>query len=212
MTATRRLDRLITWSPVLLLGGLAALTYWLDAQIQPTVPRPDGSKRHDVDLYVDSVRAINFGADGKPLQVLAAARAEHYPDDDSTVLVKPDLEIKDPREPNFEIRADMAKVSGDRDDVWFTGAVHARRDAEPAQKASPPPADAVSPVGATTLATDYLHVRPREKLADTDKAVTVEDARGTVNAVGMKLDANNGSVRFLSRVRGTIAPSAVQAK
>jgi lipopolysaccharide export system protein LptC len=212
MTATRRLDRLITWSPVLLLGGLAALTYWLDAQIQPTVPRPDGSKRHDVDLYVESVRAINFGADGKPLQVLAAARAEHYPDDDSTVLVKPDLEIKDPREPNFEIRADMAKVSGDRDDVWFTGAVHARRDAEPAQKASPPPADAVSPVGATTLATDYLHVRPREKLADTDKAVTVEDARGTVNAVGMKLDAKDGTVRFMSRVRGTIEPSAVQAK
>ena len=54
MTATRRLDRLVSWSPVLLLGSLAALTYWLDAQIQPTVPVPDGSKRHDVDLYVES--------------------------------------------------------------------------------------------------------------------------------------------------------------
>jgi hypothetical protein len=28
------LDRLTAWSPVLLLGGLAALTYWLDAQIR----------------------------------------------------------------------------------------------------------------------------------------------------------------------------------
>ena len=28
------LDRLTAWSPVLLLGGLAALTYWLDAQVQ----------------------------------------------------------------------------------------------------------------------------------------------------------------------------------
>ena len=35
MTPRRpRVDRLVAWSPVLLLGGLAALTYWLDAQVQ----------------------------------------------------------------------------------------------------------------------------------------------------------------------------------
>jgi len=39
MTGARAVfDRLIAWSPVLLLGGLAALTYWLDAQVQPAAP------------------------------------------------------------------------------------------------------------------------------------------------------------------------------
>ena len=211
MSATRRLDRLVTWSPVLLLGSLAALTYWLDAQIQPSPPRVDGSKRHDVDLYVDSVRAINFGTDGKPLQILSAARAEHFPDDDSTMITKPDLQIKDPKQPDFEIQAGAAKLSGDHDDVWFMGDVHAKREAETAQPSASHAGNAAAPVGATTLVTDYLHVRPRERLADTDKAVTVEDERGTVNAVGMKLNAKDGSVRFLSHVRGTVAPAAVQA-
>ena len=37
------IDRLVAWSPVLLLGGLAALTYWLDAQVQAARRAP---RRH----------------------------------------------------------------------------------------------------------------------------------------------------------------------
>ena len=52
MDRTREIiDRFIAWSPVLLLGALAALTYWLDAQVQlgtatvrshPTLPPAPG--------------------------------------------------------------------------------------------------------------------------------------------------------------------------
>ena len=42
MTPRRpRIDRLVAWSPVLLLGALAALTYWLDAQVQSSGRRDD---------------------------------------------------------------------------------------------------------------------------------------------------------------------------
>ncbi len=196
--ALRSVDRLISWSPVLLLGGLAALTYWLDAQIQPPAPRVDGSRRHDVDIYVENVRGVNLGPNGKPLHILRAARAEHYPDDDSTVIAKPDLTVKDPKQPNFQVTANEARVSGDRNDVWFTGSVHARRE--------PQPGDAG---GVATLVTEYLHVLPREHRADTDKPVAIADARGNINATGMTLDAANGVVRFLSRVHGSIEPKAV---
>ena len=59
-------DRLIAWSPVLLLGGLAALTYWLDAQVQPSMAHRDGSTRHDPDLFLVNFRATNFDPEGKP--------------------------------------------------------------------------------------------------------------------------------------------------
>ena len=52
------LDRITSWSPALLLGALAALTYWLDAQVQEPPPRRDGSQRHDPDLFVGSVRCV----------------------------------------------------------------------------------------------------------------------------------------------------------
>ena len=52
------IDRATAWSPVLLLGGLAALSYWLDAQVQPPAPRRDGSTRHDPDIIVEGVRVL----------------------------------------------------------------------------------------------------------------------------------------------------------
>jgi lipopolysaccharide export system protein LptC len=197
------MDRLVSWSPVLLLGGLAALTYWLDAQIQSPALRNDGSHRHDVDIYVENVRATSFGTDGNPTQLLSAARGEHYPDDDTTVFFKPDLVIKDPKQPTFAITADLAKIGGDRDNAWFTGNVRARREADPDA-----PKDAKDG-GASTLATEYLHVLVKQKLADTDKAVTLEDSRGIIHAVGMKIDGEHKTVRFLSRLHGTLEPNVL---
>ena len=55
-----RFDRLVAWSPVLLLGCLAALTYWLDAQVQSSPPRGDGASRHDPDLYIENLSAVSF--------------------------------------------------------------------------------------------------------------------------------------------------------
>ena len=41
MDRTREIiDRFVAWSPVLLLGALAALTYWLDAQVTAPAVTP----------------------------------------------------------------------------------------------------------------------------------------------------------------------------
>ena len=58
------IDRLVAWSPVFLLGGLAALTYWLDAQVQADTARRDGTARHDADMYIENFRAVSFDAEG----------------------------------------------------------------------------------------------------------------------------------------------------
>ena len=86
-------DRFIAWSPVLLLGGLAALTYWLDAQIQTPAARRDGSTRHDPDLFLKNFRAVKYDETGKPKETLAALRADHFPDDETAELEKPMFRI-----------------------------------------------------------------------------------------------------------------------
>jgi len=85
------LDRATAWSPVLLLGGLAALTYWLDAQVQPPAPRRDGTERHDPDIYIEGFRAVELDANGRPRQLIAGKRALHYGDDQTTEIVEPML-------------------------------------------------------------------------------------------------------------------------
>ncbi len=197
------LDRLIGWTPVLLLGGLAALTYWLDAQVQPPVPRRDGSTRHDPDLFLVDFRAVSFDDKGQPKESLAAARGDHFPDDETYELTRPRIHITEPDRPAFEVTADRARVSGDREHAYFTGHVVARRDAD--NPATSKGRDAAGPV---TLATEYLHVIPKEDRAETDRPVTIRETRGIIQGTGLELDNKAKTLTIKSNVRGSFEPQA----
>ena len=202
------LDRLVGWSPVLLLGSLAAMTFWLDRQIAPPSAQGDGARRHDPDIFVERVRAVSFDKNGIATQVLSAARAEHFPDDDTTQLTEPRISLNDPGQPKFHVTSDTAKVSGDRADAWFVGNVKATRDAETEAKE---PGQA--PAGAVTLTTEFLHVRPNDHKVETDKPVTIAETRGIMHGTGLSMDLNTKHFTLLPPVSGTFEPQALpQAK
>jgi lipopolysaccharide export system protein LptC len=196
------LDRATAWSPVLLLGGLAALTYWLDAQVQAPPPRRDGSERHDPDIYVEGFRAVELDANGRARQLVAGKRALHFGDDQTTEITDPLLSQTEAGKPAFRITANKGVLSGDRKQATFTGNVRAVRDGGPAQGGE-------SPAGPVTLTTEYLHVIPDKELATTDKAVTIEEPRGIIRSVGLTLDNKAKTLKLASGVSGTFQPSAL---
>jgi lipopolysaccharide export system protein LptC len=195
------LDRLVAWSPVLLLGGLAALTYWLDAQVQADNARRDGTARHDADMYIENFRAVSFDAEGRLRQSLAAKHAEHHPDDESVDFRGPELALTDPGRPRMSITADAGTLSGDRETVTFNGNVRALRDALPEGTAS-----GNEPRGPITFTAETLRVVPKKGRADTDGPVTVEEPRGIIHAVGMAIDNEAHTLKLKSDVRGTLSP------
>jgi lipopolysaccharide export system protein LptC len=207
MDRTRALfDRLVAWSPVLLLGGLALLTYWLDAQVQTPPDRRDGSTRHDPDVFLENFRAITFDVSGKPRETLAAERAEHYPDDDSAAVVAPQLALTEPGRPTVTVSADKARLAGDRENGYFEGNVRVHREAEPAQPGSERPA------GPVTLTTDFLHVIPKQYRVESDRFVTIEEPRGIIRGRGFTFDNKAKTVDLKSNVSGTFQPSTEPAR
>lgn len=196
-------DRLVAWSPVLLLGALAAVTYWLDAQVQPPTERRDGSSRHDPDLFLEDFRAVTFDASGKPREALSAQGAQHFPDDDSAELAKPRLSLTEPGRPTLTISADRGRIAGDRENGDFSGHVRVERDADPT------PATGGEPSGPVTLTTDLLHVFTKEQRVQTDAAVTIEEPRGIIRGRGLEFDNKAKRVRITSHVSGTLQPQAI---
>jgi lipopolysaccharide export system protein LptC len=203
MARTRSLlDRITAWSPVFLMGGLAALTYWLDSQVQPPAPRNDGSARHDPDLFVERFRAITLDEQGRLTQAISGQSARHFGDDQTTEITQPSLVITEAGKPAFRVTAALGKLSGDRKDVFFTGSVRAVRDAGPTSPGA-------TPAGPVTVITEYMHVIPDRELARTDKPVTIEEPRGIIRSVGLELDNKAKTLKLRSSVSGTLQPQAL---
>jgi lipopolysaccharide export system protein LptC len=201
---TRRLlDRLVSWSPLLLLGGLAALTYWLDAQIQPPPPKSDGSSRHDPDLFIRNVSGTTFDAQGRPRQRLKAERAEHFPDDDTIALAGLTMSLTEPDRPPVSATADRAIVAGDRESMTLEGRVRVVREAEAAR-----PGQGRESGGPVTITTEYLRIVPKQGVAETDRPVTIEEPRGIIRSVGIRLDNEAKTLKLKSSVQGTLQPNA----
>ena len=198
------LDRLISWSPVLLLGSLAALSYWLDAQVQPPAPRQDGSSRHDPDLFLDRFRALTFGSQGKPHETLAAERAEHFPDNDMAEVRSPLLSLNEPDKPALTVTAEQGTITGNRENAYLSGNVTIRRDADP----HPAPGDRHS--GPVTVKTEYLHVIPKLERAETDNPVTIEEQSGIIRGTGFEFDNKSKTVKLKSAVSGTFQPQPLK--
>jgi lipopolysaccharide export system protein LptC len=208
MTVDRRrrwLDRFSAWSPALLLGALAALTWWLDAQVTDPGPRRDGSMRHDPDLVIEGVRVVELNESGKPVQSLQAQRAWHFPDDGTIEFDAPRVVLTQPDRPQFTVEAAKGRVSGDRLNAYFEGSVRATRAGE---TGSPGAADA--PAGPITLKTEYLHVIPKQDRAQTDRPVTIEEPRGIIQANGLVLDSDSRTLNLKGNVRGTFHPPSAK--
>ena len=103
------LDRATAWAPVLLLGALAALTYWLDSQVQAPAPRRDGSTRHDPDIYIERFRAVELDAKGRPKQAVSGKRAMHFGDDQTTEVIEPMLSQTEAGKPAFRVSASKGR-------------------------------------------------------------------------------------------------------
>jgi lipopolysaccharide export system protein LptC len=205
LTVDRRrrwLDRFSAWSPALLLGGLAALTWWLDAQVTDPGARRDGSLRHDPDLVIEGVRVVELNERGKPVQTLQAQQARHYPDDGTIEFDAPRVVLTQPDRPQFSVEAAKGRVSGDRLNAYFEGGVRATRAAETDR-----PASADEPAGPITLKTEFLHVIPKQDRAQTDRPVTIEEPRGIIHANGLVLDTASRTLNLQGNVRGTLAPA-----
>ena len=198
MTRSRAwLDRLIAWSPVFLLGAFTALTYWLNAQVQPGAGAFDGSGRHDTDLYIEDFQAVSLDPQGRVRQSITAKIARHFPDDDSTEFESPLITFSDPGKPPVTITADRGVITGDQKNAYFMGHVKGVRTATPEERDK----------GPVTVTSEYLHVLPKEDKIESDKAVTITDPRGIINGTGLEFDNKAKTFKFKSRVSGQLQPN-----
>ena len=185
-------DRLVTWSPLILLALLASMSFWLDRKVQPASHRPDGNSRHDADFYIEGVTGVKMNPDGSRRYALAAKRMVHYPDDNSTQMELPRLVYFDYQRAPVTVRSETAESTQGGDNVYFRGDVQIIRSAFAAN----------AELG---IFTSYLHVIPDKDLAKTDKPVRMVEGNSTASSVGLEFNNATHEIKLLSEVKASYA-------
>ncbi|HEX4985629.1 MAG TPA: LPS export ABC transporter periplasmic protein LptC [Burkholderiales bacterium] len=185
-------DRLVTWSPLILLALLASMSFWLDHKVQPAARRPDGSTRHDPDFYIEGFTAVKMNPDGTRRYSLVATKLVHYPDDNSTQLTQPRLVYFDYERAPVRVRSERAEAVQGNENVYFYDDVQIIRSAY----ANNPELG---------VFTSYLHVMPDKDLAQTDRPVRMVEAGSTASAVGLEFNNATREIKLLSEVKAIYA-------
>jgi lipopolysaccharide export system protein LptC len=183
-------QRYTAWFPLLLLAALAALTFWLDRELNPAEYHRDGKNRHDVDYIVENFSATRLGPNGTPRYKLNARRMVHYPDDDTTHLESPKLVSFTNYGAVVTVTSKNAMLSSDGENAYLTDDVRLVRSAY-AKKSE------------LRVETSYLHVIPDQEIARTDKPVQIADLHIRINSVGLEFNNQARTLKLLSNVRST---------
>lgn len=177
------------WFALIVLALLAALTLWIDRIVQPPASKRDGSTRHDPDYIVNNFAINRTDTEGNLRYSLSGTDMRHYPDNDTTDVLKPVFHQFSIDKPTIQVQGDRGQISPNGENVYFMDNVRLVRTATP-QK------------GELTVLTDFLHVMPDQGILKTDRPVTILQApRTVIHATGMELDKKERTLKLLHRVK-----------
>ena len=187
--------------PLALLALLALLTLWIDRSVQEPEHQIDGSSRHDPDYIVNNFVTTKTDASGNLRYSLAAVEMRHYPDDDSTKLLRPHFTQYVKAKAYASIEGQHGFVSSNGDNVQFMDNVKVVRSASKEK-------------GEMVMLTQFLNVAPDTEIATTDQPVVITQAPATViHGTGMIFDKKQRTVKLLKQVRvHYLSPRTAQAR
>lgn len=178
---------------VIALIGLAALSAWLLETVKSEREPIAKARPHTPDYTLENFTASAMDIRGKLHDRLQAQIMLHYPDDDSSELTKPHIELYRQDAPPWRVDAEKGWVYSKGELVLLQDDVFIERDA-------------VSKDGPLHIVTRDVRVRPKDKYAETDQPVAILQGTARIDAVGMRAYFQEGRLELLSAVRGKYDP------
>lgn len=161
--------------PLTLLVALTGLTFWLRYATELPEARRDGKSRHDPDYIVTDAVLRKLNPAGNLLYTLTATDIRHYPDDDSTDILKPRLHYQPPKKPPLTLQAERGHISKDGERVDMHGNVNIHRAASATTEE-------------LTAVTPSLTVLPDDEKAFTRSPVLINQGKSWLKGVGLRID------------------------
>jgi lipopolysaccharide export system protein LptC len=146
------------------------------------------SQPHEPDYYIEDMVRNTLDETGALKNVLYADLVTHYPDDDSTELSNPRMEIYNGGVDPWYVIAESGWVSSGNEVVLLHGEVEIwRLDDAGARKFE--------------VLTSELRVLPREQYAETDDPATITSKTSVTKTIGMRANFAHDRLELLKQVK-----------
>jgi lipopolysaccharide export system protein LptC len=181
--------------PLLLMGALAAFTWWL----VKNTPLLDGPTEAPVARHVPDYTMRNFeiqriSAEGQLQVQIQGQLLRHYQDDDSVEIDQVRVRALTPDGTLAVAEARQALSNADGSELQLRGDVVMRRFAPHAAEGDPPRLEVRGP---------YLQILSNAELMRSDQPVTIRSGTGLVKAEGFEYRHLTGQLHFTGHTQAT---------
>ena len=181
------------WKTVIIMLLLAAASGWLLHKITSGKTRMAGKPLHQPDYYMENFIITSMEEDGTLKNRLEAEYMAHYPDDDTTELIKPRLSIPRVDAQPVNIIADKGWVTADNKVILLTGNVNLWQNDDTGNKK-------------IEITTSDVRILTDEEYAETDQPSVFTGNNTIVRAVGVRAYLKESRLQLLNHVHATISP------
>ena len=181
---------------ILLFGGLLAgvlATAWVLRMLEPGTARPAANQSHDPDYYMENFTTLTMDDDGTLKNKLHAVYMAHYAEDDTSELLKPQMEIYRHDKPPLHISADKGWVTSSNNVVVLRDNVRMWEDNDAGQRI-------------LQVTTSRVRLLMKEEYAETNQRAKIVFNRTTIIGTGMRAYMKVNRLDVIHHERTIIEP------
>ena len=145
------------------------------------------------DTFMTQTHYIRFDTNGHWALRFYSPHLQHYPHQNTVLLIKPQLSSQGENKLQWNIHSDKGISEEDGKIMHLTGNVNIER-VEPATHKT------------TILSTTAITIYPKQKLLKTNQPVVITQTGTIIKAVGLTADLNTGEITLLSQAEGVYEP------
>lgn len=173
--------------------AIATLTYQLSTSIEQAEDTTDPSLRHDPDYFISNFKATMYDKSGAANYLMTAQHLEHFPDNDTVEAQQLMVRYFDTTKQVWQASSSTAIGYKNIETLQMSGNVKIERQTN-------------NPDKNLLLETDELRIDFKLKLASTDTKVKIIGKNSTINATGMDINLDKGTLTLKSQARGQYVP------
>ncbi len=160
---------------------------WLLNVVSQQRPKTVDESHHEPDYYMEDFTTLTMRRDGTPKSSLYAVHMAHFPDNDTSELLKPTMELYRTTKLPMFVSADKGWVTANSEVILLKGNVQLWENDEAGERI-------------LQVNTTEAHVLLEQDYAETDQPATIKWRRTTINGIGMRAYFDDSRLEVLKDV------------